>query len=261
MADVAEYLVEDYGRVRVITINRPERLNALSRSLSRGLIDEFLRAGEEDEVWAIVLTAVGDRSFCAGRDLKELAEQDAAGIPTQAPMSRRERLVMEVVAETYKPTIAAINGAAVGGGFELALACDIRIAVPRARFGLPEAKIGTAAVFGCVALPRMLPPGLALELLYTGDYLSAEEAERWGIVNHVVAADELMAKTMELAVRITENAPLSIRHMKEMALRGLELPLTAALRLGAGPNPYLSADRREGVRAFLERRKPEWTGT
>jgi enoyl-CoA hydratase len=255
-----EYLVETQGRVRVITINRPERLNALSRSLVCGLTEEFLRAGEDPEIWVIVLTAVGERAFCAGADLKETQEADSDGKPFRPPMSRTERLVMEVIAETYKPTIAAVNGAAVGGGFELALACDIRITVPNAKFGLPEAKIGMGAVFGSVVLPRLIPLGIALEMMYTGDLISAEQAERWGLVNRVVPQAELMDQTMELATRIAENAPLTIRRMKEMAIKGLPLPLSAALRLDVGPNPYLAEDRQIGIRAFLEKRKPEWTG-
>jgi enoyl-CoA hydratase len=241
-------------------MNRPKRLNALSQSLTHGLIEAFLLAAEDPDVWVIVLTAVGQQAFCAGADLKELGEDDAADRPFRSPMARNERLVMEVIAETYKPTIAAINGSAIGGGFELAMACDIRLAVPHARFGLPEAKVGMGAVFGSVMLPRLIPPGIALELMYTGEYVSAEKAQDWGLVNHIVAAEDLLDRTIELATRISENAPISIRRMKEMALKGLQLPLPAALRLDVGPNPYLSDDRQIGIRAFLDKDKPEWTG-
>jgi enoyl-CoA hydratase len=256
-----ELIVETHGRVLVLTINRPERLNALSRSLSGALVEQFLQAGEDPDVWVIVVTAVGDRAFCAGMDLKELSERDAdTSRRFRPPMSQPTRLLMEVISETYKPTIAAINGAAIGGGFELALACDIRIAAEGARFALPEAKIGMGAVYGSVVLPRLIPLGIALELMYTGDYLSAEDAARWGLVNAVHPPLELMEHTLALATRISENAPITIRRMKEMAIKGLPLPVLSALRLDVGPNPYLAEDRKIGIQAFLSKTKPEWTG-
>ena len=257
---MAEYLVQNSGHVRVLTIDRPARSNSLSRSLQLGLVEEFLKAGEDPDVRVIVLTGSGDRVFCAGADLKEIRENDEAGRPFRPPMGHPERQLFEVVTEIFKPTIAALNGSAVAGGFELALACDLRIAAAGISLGLPEAKIGMGANFGSVVLPKRIPLGIALEMLFTGDYFSSEVAERWGLVNGVVPADRLMGEAMELAERIAANAPLSIRSMKEKAIKGLEMPLWSALRLDAGPNPYLSEDRKEGIRARLEKRKPEWRG-
>jgi enoyl-CoA hydratase len=146
----------------------------------------------------------------------------------------------------------------VGGGFELALACDLRVAARTARFGLPEARRGMGANFGSVVLPRLVPAGIALELLYLGELVAAEEAARWGLVNRLVEAGEAEDAALELAAAIAANAPLSLRRMKETFVKGSGLPLTAALRLDAGPDPYTSEDRAEGMAAFLEKRSPQW---
>jgi enoyl-CoA hydratase len=158
------------------------------------------------------------------------------------------------------PVIAALTGAAVAGGFELALACDLRIAAPGIPLGLPEARIGMGANFGSVVLPKRIPMGIALELLFTGEYVTSEVAERWGLINRIVERDDVLPTALALAEKIAANAPISIRRMKETAVKGLELPLWQALRLDVGPNPYLSDDRREGIAAHLEKRPPNWTG-
>lgn len=246
--------------VRVLTINRSEHMNSLSRALLDRLSEEFLLASEDPDVRVIVVTAVGDRAFSAGADLKELRDADSRRETFRGPMNKKERLLFEIVGETYKPTIAALNGAAIGGGLELALACDIRTAAAGIKLGFPEAKVGMGAVFGSVVLPRRIPLGRALELLFTGDYFTADEAERWGLINQVLPREELLPYTLSLAERIAQNAPISIRRMKEMALKGLELPLWSALRLGVGPDPYLAEDRAEGIRAFLDHRRPRWKG-
>jgi enoyl-CoA hydratase len=255
-----DLLIKDSGHVRMLTINRPARANALSSSLRRLLIDAFLDAGDDPTVRVIVLTARGDRVFCAGADLKEIAEADARGERFRPPTAQVERTVYEVVYGTYKPTIAALNGHAMGGGFELALACDIRLAVPAATLAFPEAKVGMGAPFGSVALTRHLPLGVALAMLFTGDAMSAEDALRWGLLNRVVPAAELHGEALALADRIAANAPLSVQRMKETALKTLDMPVAAGLRLDVGPNPYRSWDRAEGARAFVEKRPPRFEG-
>jgi enoyl-CoA hydratase len=249
--------VEDQDFVRILTIDRPHRRNAISTRLREELTEQFLRSRGDKNVRAIVLTATGSQAFSAGVDLKEISDRGPDAY--RGPLDQGHKLLYEIVMETYKPTIAALNGAAVGGGCELALACDLRIAAQNARFALPEAKIGMGAVFGSVVLPRRLPLAVALKMLYTGDFMDAEEALRWGLVNEVVETPQLMPTALALAHRIAANAPITVRRMKHMAIKGLELPPPAAMRLDVGPDPYTSNDRVEGIAAFLDGRKPQWT--
>jgi len=252
-------IVEDRGHIRVLTLDRPERRNALSSAVQADLIEELLGCAEARDVRAIVLTGNGP-AFCAGFDLKEIRAADERGEHFRPPMNRPTRSLFEVVTETPVPIVAALNGAAVAGGFELALACDLRVAAPGIALGLPEAKIGMGANFGSVVLPKRIPMGIAMEMLLTGEYVTSEVAERWGLVNRIVPVADVVPTALALAERIAANAPISVRRMKETAVKGLELPLWQALRLDVGPNPYLSEDRREGIAAHLEKRPPEWTG-
>src|SRR5687767_1379807 len=178
-------IVENRGRVRVLTLDRPERRNALSTALQADLVEEMLSCTEDDDVRAIVLAGNGP-AFCAGFDLKEIREGDRAGAQFRPPTSRTTRYIFEVVTETPVPIVAAVQGAAVAGGFELALACDLRVVARGIPMGLPEAKIGMGANFGSVVLPKRIPMGIALEMLYTGEYVTSEVAERWGLVNRLV---------------------------------------------------------------------------
>jgi enoyl-CoA hydratase/carnithine racemase len=252
-------IVETHGHVRVLTLDRPERRNALSTPLQASLVEELLTCAQDGDVRAIVLTGNGP-AFCAGFDLKEIRELDQRGERFRPPMNRPTRSLFEVVSETPVPIVAALNGAAVAGGFELALACDLRVAARGIKLGLPEATIGMGANFGSVVLPKRIPMGFALEMLLTGEYVTAEDVERWGLLNRIVDADDVLPTAMQLAERIAANAPISVRRMKETAVKGLELPLWQALRLDVGPNPYLSEDRKEGIAAYLEKRPPSWTG-
>jgi len=252
-------ITETRGHVRVLTLDRPERRNALSGALQADLVEELLTCAADIDVRAVVLTGNGP-AFCAGFDLKEIRERDEAGEPFRPPMDRPGRNLFEVLGETYVPVIAALTGHAVAGGFELALACDLRIAAPGIKLGLPEAAIGMGANYGSVVLPKRIPTGIALEMLFTGEYVTSEDAERWGLVNRIVPAADVLTEALALADRIAANAPLSVRRMKETAVKGLDLPLATALRLDVGPNPYLSEDRKEGIAAYLEKRPPRWSG-
>lgn len=251
-------LVETEGKVRYLTINRPDRRNAYDTATRAALTREFLAAGEDPEVWAVFVRGAGDKAFCAGRDLKELGEIAEAGGSIGSPMHDAARNLHEVVLETYKPTVAVLNGSAYGGGAELALACDLRIATEGAVLQLPEAKRGMGANFASVVLFRLIPRALAFQMLYTGEPVTAEQALSWGLVNAVVPAGELDDAVRRLAGQLVDGAPLTQRRYKHMAVKGWDLPVPAALRLDAGPDPYASEDRQEGVNAFLEARAPRW---
>lgn len=256
MSDVLMARQED--GVLLLTLNRPESRNALSRELVRELGNAILDADEDPALRAIVLTGAGDKAFCAGADLKELRSDDQAGARYRSPMRRLERSVYEIVLECRKPTIAAMNGSALAGGFELALACDLRITHADALFGLPEVKIGMGANFGSVMLPKRISPTLALELLMTGDTVTAARALEIGLVNRLVPAEEVLEASLQLARKIAANAPISVRRVKAVALGGLDLPTAAALRQNPGADPYASEDRIEGIQARLEKRAPHW---
>lgn len=264
-------IVEIRDRVAYATLDRPERINALSLALTNDLVDAFDWFSTDPDIWAVLLTSTGDRGFSAGADLKDMGSADAArrdsGNDAPAanparraavPMTGSRRNFFEVIMECGKPTVAAVFGWAMGGGCELALACDIRIAADDLRIGMPEAKRGLGANFGSVVLPRVVPLGLAYQMLYTGEPLDAEAALRWGLVQSVVPRAELVDRAEALVRSIVANAPLTTQRYKAMISKGRDLPVSAALRLNVGPNPYLSEDRKEGVAAFLERRPPKW---
>lgn len=252
--------VHDDGPIRLITISRPERRNALDDATRHALIAQLDEANADRAVRVVVLTGQGDRSFCAGKDLQQLDAQTGRGNRIDLPMRGNWRNLYETTLETFTPVIAAINGPAVGGGCELALACGLRVIAEHAHFRLPEALRGMGANFASVVLPQLLPRAIAMELLYTGRALSAEEALRWGLVNAVHPSDDLLPQALEMAQRIAANAPLTLRRYAEMSVKAWGQPLATALRLDVGPNPYLSQDRQEGVNAYVQKRSPQWRG-
>lgn len=248
-------IVEVRDRIGYATIDRPERLNALSSGLRVALVEAFDDFHRDPDVWAVVLAATGERSFSAGIDLKEAAEEGSR--PTE-PMRGVAREAFEAVLECGVPTIAAINGWALGGGMELALACDMRVLARHALMGMPEVKRGMGGNFGAQLLARTVPSAVAYELLYLGESIDADTALRLGLVNRVVDGDDLAATVEDLARRIVALAPVTQQRYKAAIQRGRDLPLAAALRLDVRPSPYLSEDRREGVAAFVEGREPRW---
>lgn len=248
--------VETHGAVRLIVIDRPERANALDPPTLEALARAIAASGGDPAIAALVITGAGDRAFCAGADIKAaLASGEQAIGPDPV-----KRGIYEIILDCPKPVIAAVNGTASGGGCELTLACDLRVADERARFVLPEAKRGMGAQFALAMLPRLVPGGIAAEMLMTGDPITAAEARHWGLVNRLAPAGACVDEALALAARIAANAPLSLRRIKAHLLKGQGLPLQAAIRLDEGPSPYASEDRLEGFRAFAEGREPVWRG-
>jgi len=252
--------------VLILTIDRPQARNALDAELRAALEREWLRFRDDDALRVAVLTGAGTEAFCAGADLKELG----AYYQSMTPSERRERGEREpglgALTRNFdprKPTIAAINGACLAGGLEIALACDIRIASHTARFGLPEVRRGILpGAGGTQRLPRALPLGVALEMILTGEPIDAQAALRWGLVSQVVPAEALPARALEIGARVAANGPLAVRAARDAVYQGLALPLDAALRLEQFHAEPLrtSDDAAEGVRAFVEKRQPRFTG-
>jgi enoyl-CoA hydratase len=256
MFEHIKYQTQDH--VATITIDRPDRLNSLARRTMSEIAEAANMASDDQEVRLILFTSVGERVFCPGIDLKEADELARSGEVFPQPMRGRDRNFFELIMEVPKPTIAALNGDAIGGGCELALACDLRIAADHARLGMPEAKRGMGANFGSVVLPRLVPRAMALDMLYTGRLVPAAEALGFGLINRSFPSNRFREEVAAFVSDIAQNAPLTLQRYKHMALKGWEMSVHAALRLDVGPNPYASEDRVEGVRAFVEKRKPQW---
>jgi enoyl-CoA hydratase len=244
-----------------LTVNRPDKLNALNVTVIAELDDAVARLTADPEVRGIILTGAGTKAFVAGADIGEIGGQNAVEGQTRARTGQR---MMRRLEQCGKPVVAAVNGFALGGGCELAMACHLRVASDAARFGQPEVKLGIGPGYGgTVRLPRLVGRGRALELLLTGAMIDAQEAWRIGLVNRVVPADRLMAESEQLLRTILENGPLAVRACLELVDAGLEMPVDEALRLEASWFGLLSAtaDMREGTRAFLEKRKAAFTGS
>ena len=250
-------LIEDRGRTRWLTLNRPERRNALNRALNEALIEALIDADHDPAVFAIAITGSGS-TFCSGADLQDARDLADAGKPFYGPLHNRWRSLFEVMIDTRKPTIAVVNGPAVAGGFELALSCDLRIVADTSFFAVPESRRGRGAHYASVALPTLVPSGIAMEWLYTGRRIPVAEAERWGLCNRVLPADELVTGAEEFLADLTTSAPLSLQRLKLTFRKTAGMDPHAAIRLDAGPDVYLSEDQVEGTRAFLEKREPQW---
>ncbi len=245
-------------RVGYLIMDRPERLNALSKAVQQDIVETIDEYSVSHDVWGVILSAVGARAFSAGVDLKEVSEADKGGKAMRRPMTGAMRNVFETVYDCAKPTMAVLNGLAVGGGCEISLACDLRIASVDAVIGMPESKRGMGAAFGSALLPRLIPAALAFEMLYFGDSISASRAAEIGLVNRVLPVDDLGEAATEMMGEVIKRAPLTVRRYKAVINRTRELPLAAALRTDVQPDPYGSWDRTEGVAAFAEKREPRW---
>jgi enoyl-CoA hydratase/carnithine racemase len=253
-------LVERDAGVATITINRPKVLNALNAQTFDDLRRAVLACRHDADVRAVIVTGAGDKAFVAGADINELT--------VQTPDEGRARAlsgqhVLNLIENLGKPVIAAINGYALGGGCELAMACTVRVAADTAKLGQPEINLGIIPGYaGTQRLSRLVGAGRALELLLTGDQISAAEAYRIGLVNRVVAPGDLMAEARKMARTLASKAPVAVRYIMDAVHKGLEMPFPDAQVFEATLFGLVSAtdDMREGTRAFLEKRKPEFKG-
>jgi enoyl-CoA hydratase len=249
-------LYEKRDRVAIVTINRPEALNAFTPDMLRAMDAAFADFSKDPDLWVAILTAAGEKSFCAGMDLKAaiplVNEGDEMGYAdhTKRPFS-----------DVFKPIIAAVNGYCIAGGLEFLQGTDLRIAAEHATFGLGEVRWGIIPTGGShIRLPRQIPWAVAMELLLTGRPITAKRAYDIGLVNEVVAADQLMPTALKWAETICKNGPLAVRTAKEIAVRALGLESGFVLEKAIGARVFASEDAKEGPRAFAEKRPPRFTG-
>lgn len=256
-------LYEVHDGVAVVTLHRPERMNTLGGTMKPDLQAVFGDlARNNDAVRAVVLTGSGDRAFCAGADIKERAGLQQT-LPEYHLKQKATHDLFRAIETFEKPVIAAINGVALGGGLELALCADIRIAASHAKLGLPEARIGALpAAGGTQRLPRLVGVGWAKQLMFTCDHIDAQQALAIGLVTQVTEPAELMPTALALAARIAANAPLSVRFIKQAVDRGMQVGIEAGLEYEryAAAIVVSSQDRVEGMTAFVEKRKPVFKG-
>jgi enoyl-CoA hydratase len=252
--------VETRDGVAIVTINRPDKLNALNDRTVEELDAAFTTIGADPQVRGAILTGAGEKAFVAGADIAELA--------TQSPVDGKERSirgqkVLDRIENLGKPVVAAVNGFALGGGCELALACHVRVASENARLGTPEVKLGIMCGYaGTQRLPRLVGKGRALEMLLTGEMVGAQDALRIGLVNRVVAKESLLAEAETLLRQMLANGPVSLRFTLEAVNAGLEMPLDEAQYLEATLFGLIctTEDMKEGTKAFLEKRPPKFQG-
>jgi enoyl-CoA hydratase len=250
------FLYEKKGKIAVMTINRPEAMNAFTADMLRGMDAAFADFNRDPDLWVAILTAAGDKAFSSGMDLKEaipmLQSGDEMGYEdhTKRPFS-----------DVFKPIIAAVNGFCIAGGMEFLQGTDIRIASENARFGLGEVRWGIIPTGGShIRLPRQIPWAVAMEMLLTGKPIDAKRAYDIGLVNQVVPAEQLMSSALEWAETICKNGPLAVRTAKEIAVRALGLESGFVLEKALGARVMSSEDAKEGPRAFAEKRPPKFTG-
>ncbi|NYE58366.1 short-chain-enoyl-CoA hydratase [Carboxydothermus ferrireducens] len=253
-------LFEKKDQVGIITINRPQVLNALNSEVLEELDSLLDKIAEDESITVVILTGAGEKSFVAGADISQMRNFT----PRQARyFAKLGQKVLSKLERIPQPVIAAVNGFALGGGCEIAMACDFRIASTKAKFGQPEVGLGVTAGFGGTQrLPRLVGKGMAAELLYTGEMIDAQEALRIGLVNRVVEPEELMPKALEIAQKIAAKAKLAVFYSKAALNEGLNMDLERALAYEAEMFAlcFTTSDQKEGMDAFLNKRKPEFKG-
>jgi len=254
-------LISTEGRVATITINRPDKLNALNEPTRAAIVAALARFEDDPEVRVVVLTGSGEKAFIAGADIGEF--EGRTPVAQYRVMNSPDTNAFEAADRFPKPIIAAINGFCLGGGCELAMACDIRIASDKAKLGQPEINLGLLpGGGGTQRLPRLIGLGNAFKLLYTGDMVTADEALRLGLVSEVVPASDLMTRVKALAATIASKSPVALRYIKEALRASVRSPMDAGLALERTlfGLVFASDDKVEGVEAFLQKRKPDFKG-
>jgi len=252
-----DFYKEDH--VAYITLNRPEAMNSLDPEATVRLAEIWAEVVKDDDIRVSVLTGAGEKSFCTGTDMKKTPVPDEC----MASIWLRDGQPIIPHMKMWKPLICAINGYAVGGGLEMALACDLRIASSKAKFGLTEVKVASlAGLNGTQCIPRAIPQAVAMKMLLTGEMIDAQEAHRVGLISDVVEPGELMGLAKKLALKIAGNAPLSVKAAKQAAVMGLEMTLDQGIAYSHLLWGVLrdTEDRKEGFAAFGEKRAPEWKG-
>jgi enoyl-CoA hydratase len=258
--DLQNVIYEVKDGLAMVTVNRPDKLNALNRQTLEDLSKAFDSAEHDPSVRAVVLTGAGEKAFVAGADITEIASLDAQAGRSFALFGQT---LFRAIETFPKPVVAAVNGFALGGGCELAMACHLRLASEGASFGQPEAGLGVIPGYGGTQrLPRLVPKGVALELLLTGGRIDARRAFEIGLVNAVTSTEELLAKAEALARKIASMAPVAVRHCLEAVQAGLDMPVEEGCYLEATLFGLCCAtqDMKEGTRAFMEKRKAEFEG-
>ncbi len=260
MTDQPVVLRETADRIAVLTVNRPDKLNALNREVIAALAREIEAAGNDPEAGVIVLTGAGSRAFVAGADIREMA----ALSPVEArEFSRQGQALGDAIDATGKPVIAAIEGYTLGGGCELAMMAHLRVASPGAKFGQPEVGLGLIPGFGGTQrLARLVGEGRALEMILTGRMIDAETARAWGLVNRIAEGKSALEEARSLAAEILDKGPVAVRLCLEAVRTGLSMPLEEALEFEAAlfGVTFATEDMKEGTTAFLEKRKPAFPG-
>jgi len=252
-------LSEREGRVAILTINRPDKLNALNDQVRDELLAELAKIEQDDSVGVVVITGAGEKSFIAGADISEFAGR----APFDQRHAMRSPRIFDVMSTFPKPVIAMINGFCLGGGCELSMSCDMRIASEKARFGQPEINLGLIpGGGGTQRLPRLVGMGNAMRMILSGDLIQAAEAKEIGLVDLVFAPEELRAKTLELAAKIASKSPLTLKVAKEALRASEKLPIEDGISYERDLFClcFSSKDKEEGVAAFLEKRPAAWTG-
>ncbi len=257
MTDYETIRYEIKGQIAYITVNRPKAMNALNSRVLDELYDAFEAAGEDDDIRVIILTGEG-KAFVAGADIAEMSKMT----PVEArEFGKKGHKLMNFIHNVETPVIAAINGFALGGGCELSMACDIRIASENARFGQPEVGLGLIPGFaGNLRLPRLVGKGMAKYMILTGEMIGADDALRIGLVQKVVAPETLDEEAKKIADKICAQAPIAIKYAKDVINNGYDMDLksASAYETNTFSIPFASEDMKEGTSAFLEKRKPEW---